>query len=157
MSNIEAGKLVKSPVGAIKFSSLTTARVSKFTGKSEYSMRLEVDGDDPGAAAFLKDIRTINKKLGNKEDTEKEGNYFLNGKSKNKPKVYDKEMNLLAEEEIPAIESGTARLILTPFINKKDASKSGLEMVGVQLLDIVEYVGDGQEFDDDAIKAVLAS
>ncbi len=151
-----------SPVGDILFSSLRTARKNAFTGNLEYPMRLEIDGDAKGATEFKTALKKINKDLVITEDKEgnsavkKEGNYIVNARSKDRPKVYDKSNSRVAAEDVPMLEGGTARIMVTPFTSKSGKG-GGINLVGVQLIDITEYQGAEPVDEEDLLKALKAA
>lgn len=148
-------KVITSPEGTLHFASVKDARKNSFSGRTEYSIRIEIDGDTKGADEFRKTLKKINKNLIVEEDAKltKEGNYIINARSRDKPKVFDKQMNRLDDEEVPMIESGTARVLVTPFEGKAGKG-GGLNLAGVQLLDIVEYQGS-EPVDEDTLLEAL--
>lgn len=134
--------VLTSPEGALLFASVKDARKNSYSGRNEYSVRIEIDGKTKGAEEFKKALKKINKNLIVEEEDklQKEGNYIINARSRDKPKVFDKGMNRLDDEEVPMIESGTARVLVTPFEGKAGKG-GGINLAGVQLLDITEYQG----------------
>ena len=152
-------KILTSPEGEILFSSLRSARKNSFTGNLEYSMRIEIDGDSKGATEFKTALKKINKALVVTEDekgnsvVKKEGNYIVNARTKDQPKVFDKDNETLEQEHIPMVESGTARILVTSF-EGKSGKGGGINLAGVQLLDITEYQG-AEPVDEDELKKAL--
>lgn len=155
-------RVLTTPAGEVLFSSLRTARKNSYSGKLEYSARIEIDGDQKGAADFMKQLKKINKALVVTEDKEgnsivkKAGNYIINARSKDMPKVFDSNNTPLTAETTPMIESGTVRLLLTTF-EGKDGKGGGINLAGVQLIDITEYQGSEPVNEDELQKALNAS
>lgn len=152
-------KVLASPKGEILFSSLRTARKNSYTGNMEYSVRIEIDGDAPGASEFKTALKKINKALVVTEDdtgnmlVKKEGNYIINARTQKTPSVFDKSNTKLEHELVPMIEGGTARVLLTSFEGKQGKG-GGINLAGVQLLDITEFQGS-EPVDEDALKQAL--
>lgn len=153
-------KTLTSPVGTILFSALRTAKQNYEKTKMEYSLRLEIDGDAKGADEFKKALKAINRALVITEDKQgnsivaKEGNYIINAKSINAPKVFDKDNEMLAQDEIPMITSGTAVVVLKEFTGKSGKG-NGVNLVGVQLLDIVEFQGTKSTVNENELLSAL--
>lgn len=143
---------LKSPVGTIRF-----FRVGGKGGDKERdnnALRLEVDGNTPGAAEFKKQLLKINKNLvvEDEDKLSKTGNYIFNARSKEMPRVYDKSNTRLESEEIPMISEGTAQAIVTQFTGEKGG---GINLVGIKLIDYTVYQGGG--ISDDDLEAALRS
>jgi hypothetical protein len=147
---------ILSPEGTLHFASVKTPRKNAFSGKTEYSVRLEIDGSTEEGEAFRKTLNKINKNL-IVEDAEglKEGHYIINARSssEHKPAVFDINMDDMEDEDVPMIESGTARVLVSPFTTKNKKG-GGINLVGIQLLDVVEYQG-AEPPDRDALRAKL--
>lgn len=156
--------LITSPVGNIKFSALRSARKEQdkadgTPGRLLYSMRLEIEPTSAGADAFKTTLSDINDNLvvtRTKAGKLAPGHYLFNTKSINKPKVYDKDMNQIDADLIPMIESGTARVIFSSFEGKGGLG-GGLNLVGVQLLDVVEFVGSEAVDESDIVAQLKAN
>ncbi len=159
MTNANA-KVLTTPVGEVLFSSLRKALSSSFKADTaEYSIRIEVDGDAKGATEFRNALKKLNKALVITEDKEgnsivkKEGNYIINARSQNRPKVVDKNDNVLTNELVPMIESGTVRLLVTTFEGKAGKG-GGINLSAVQLVDIVEFQGSEPLSDEETLAAL---
>lgn len=144
--------LLTSPVGTLNFLAHLKPRENNYTGNMEYSARIEIDANSAEGAEFLKTIRKVNRNLGSDEKVSQEGNVFINAKSKNKPKVLDAQGNVLAEDKVPMIESGTVKLIVSTFQGKKGG---GISLEAIQLVDIVEFTGSATQIDEDALAAAV--
>jgi hypothetical protein len=144
-------KTLISPEIQIKFNRLRSPATNAHTGEKEYVIRSEAEQGTPGFEEWKKTLRKINKNLivDEEEKVSKEGNFVFNARSKDKPKVYDKHMNEIPTDEIPMISSGTARVLVTTF-EGKSGKGGGLNLAGVQLLDIVEHQGS-QGVDEDTL------
>lgn len=156
-------KLHTSAAGTIKFSALREARKEQDKngepGRSVYSMRLEVEASTAGADTLRTLLEDVNDKLivtKVKNMKLAPGNFIFNAKSINKPKVYDKNMELIASDLIPMIESGTAKVIFTTF-EGKSGKGGGINLVGVQLLDYVEFQGNSAIDEADIVAQLKAS
>lgn len=154
-------EVLTSPEMKVIFSVLRSPRKSSFKdGEAEYSMRGEVDGSNVSAEDFKKALKKINKSLIITEDkegntiVEKDGNYIINARTRNKPTVFDKNNKVIPSEEVPMLESGsTVRLLLTTF-QGKSGKGGGLNLAGVQLLDVIEYEGS-EPVDQDTLEKAL--
>jgi len=145
--------------GKIKFSVLRKPRKGVDSDTLEYSMRLEVTPESKGADTVRDTLDTVNDKLIiTKEKNMKlaPGHFIFNAKSTKKPTVYDKDMNVLTEDLIPMISGGTARVIFSTF-EGKSGKGGGINLVGVQLLEIDEYVGSSDINEDDVLAALRSA
>lgn len=145
--------LLTTPTGALNFLAHLKPLENSFTGRTEYSARIEMDTTTTEGAAFLKTVRSINKNLGSTDKVTKEGNVFINAKSKNKPTILDADGNVLDKENVPMIESGEVKLIVSTFDSKKGG---GICLEAIQLINVVEYTGTS-DVDEDALKAAVKS
>lgn len=66
--------------------------------------------------------------------------------------MFDEKGDVIAATEIPMIAGGTAVMLLTTF--EGNALGGGINLQGVQLLEIDEYVGN-TGVDEDALQAKL--
>lgn len=147
-------KLLTTPVGTINFIAHKTARFNQMKNRTEFSARIEIDGDTKGAQEFKDTLRNINSSLGSEKKVAKKGNYFVNAASKDAPKILDKKGKVLTADEIPDIEGGTVRLVLQPFQSKVKGMEGGVGLVAIQLVDIIEYTG-GATIDDEELQSAL--
>jgi hypothetical protein len=151
--------ILTSPKGKFLFVNVKNARKNAYTGNSEFAVRLEVFGSEKDSEDFKKQLKRINKSLLVTEDKEgnsivsDENNYIINGRSQNRPKVFDKDMNVIDEEELPMIDSGIGRVLLTTF-ESKNGKGGGINLVGVQLLDYTEYQGSAPVDEDELLNAL---
>lgn len=149
-------KIITSPAATILFSALRKPQNVEGKEALQFTMRVEVEAGTEGAEDFRNVLTEINSNLlvtKTKNMKLAPGNYIFNARSTDKPAVYDREMNRIAEDEIPMINSGTARLLLTTF-ESKSGKGGGISLVGVQLLSIEEYLGSSGVSEDD-IRAAL--
>lgn len=149
-----------SATGTVKFAALTKARPeSQESDKLVYSMRLEVEPGQAGAQEVRDTLDTVNDKLiitKVKNMKLAPGHFIFNAKSINKPAVYDKDMNKLSDDLIPMIAGGTARVIFSTF-EGKSGKGGGINLVGVQLLDIEEYTGTSAIDESDVLAQLRSS
>lgn len=160
---------VTSPEGRVLFAALKNPRKSNKTTKSgeaimERTVRLYIDGDTPGAAEFRAHLKSTNPKLVITENSEtgesliaKEGDYLFNASSAGDVAIFDESLNEMETDSIPMLDKESRAIVTVATFNAdQPANKRGINLLGVQLTKIVEYVGKGSEsVDREKLKAKL--
>lgn len=165
------GKTLVSPVGEALFTVLANPRTND-KGKQERSVRILIRGDAPGAEAFKKELKRINKDLlvteqKNKEtgydepikDSEgkdiRDGDFVFNARTIGLPTVLDKDGSALHLNELPQIDKGTTMsAVVSEFESKQPGKAGGITLQSVRLVNVKIYEGAGT-MDEDDVRAAL--
>lgn len=152
--------IIVSPQGTIVFSRLRTPAKSLKPGADylEYSVTMDFDLSQPGVQAFKDALEDVNSSLivtKPKSKTAKAiapGHFRVSARTKNRPTVFDHNSDVIAADDVPMISGGTGTMIVTTF--EGNSQGGGLNLQGVQLLTVEEYVGN-TGIDESALQAKL--
>lgn len=148
MTNVNkdnSAAILVSPAGKIVFSRLNRPAKTLKEGADylEYSISMDFDLSAKGVAEFVSKLEDINDRLVVTKTKSKfaiaPGHVRVTARNKMKPTIFDKEGDKIAAEDVPMISSGTATLLLTTFDGS--GKGGGINLQGVQLIDIQEYEG----------------